>query len=594
MRNIELNNDTSIMTNISDCNNENNLWTDLQMLIINYNIPHSTGNELLRILKNHGFSELLNDVRFLLGTPRNVRMHIKSIANGRYIHFDLSFSLERSVQMYSTFIKKNEITLNINIDGLPLCKSSTSQFWPIMGSIEGIGIYTSPFIIGVYHGMCKPSDVNEFLSDFINNFTFLLQNGITVSDIKYTVAIGAILCDAPARAFITCTKSHTRYFSCPKCIQEGDFVLNRVVFPEIHNTLRTDEAFKNRSQPEHHTGDSILEKLPIGMISQIPLDYMHLVCLGVTKRLLQIWQRGNKNFRLSKECVNLVSHHLMMIKPYIPLEFARKPRTVQDIDRWKATELRQFLLYTGIVVMKSILSPICYTHFLCLSVAIRILIDPQLCVTFNNYAHSLLLYFVSNYGNIYGDEYLSYNVHNLIHLSKDVDNFGSLDNFSCFKYENYMQKIKNKLHYSGKPLEELANRLFEEFKLPIKPYNMKIYPIVIYRKNEIAYLQFETFKIIVNKTDNCALLHNVSVVFILEIVEENEIIFVRAKRFLNLQSLFIKPCPSEKLGIFVIPNITSFDVIKIPATHIQRKCVKLKFLDERNSYVIIPLLHFNN
>jgi len=72
-----------------------------------------------------------------------------------------------------------------------------------MGSIEGIHIYTLLFIIGVYHGKCKPSDINKFLTDFINNFTFLLQNGITVSDIKYTVAIGTILCDAPARAFIT-------------------------------------------------------------------------------------------------------------------------------------------------------------------------------------------------------------------------------------------------------------------------------------------------------------------------------------------------------------------------------------------------------
>ncbi|KYN22279.1 hypothetical protein ALC57_05315 [Trachymyrmex cornetzi] len=258
---------------------------------------------------------------------------------------------------------------------------------------------------------------------------------------------------------------------------------------QIHNTFRTDETFKNRSQPEHHTGDSILEKLPIEMVSQIPLDYMHLVCLGVTKRLLQIWQSGSKNFRLSKECVNFVSRYLMVIKPYIPLEFARKPRVIQDIDRWKATELRQFLLYTGIVVMKSILSPICYDHFLCLSVAIRILIDPQLCVTSNDYANLLLLYFVSNYGNIYGEEYLSYNVHNLIHLTKDVDNFGSLDNFSCFKYENYMQKIKKKLHQSGKPLEELANRIFEEFKLAIQPCHMKKYPIVIYRKNnEISYL----------------------------------------------------------------------------------------------------------
>lgn len=105
-----------------------------------------------------------------------------------------------------------------------------------------------PFIIGVYHGTSKPENANEFLTDFINDFTILLQNGITVSNIKCTVAIGAILCDAPAKAFITNTKHHTGYFSCPKCTQEGDYI-KTVVFLETHNTLRTNESFRNRTQP---------------------------------------------------------------------------------------------------------------------------------------------------------------------------------------------------------------------------------------------------------------------------------------------------------------------------------------------------------
>jgi len=73
-----------------------------------------------------------------------------------------------------------------------------------------------------------------------------------------------------------------------KCIQEGDFEHNKVIYLETHNTLRTNDTFKRRTQIEHHTGDSILEKLDIGMVSQIPLDYMHLVCLGVMKRMLQL------------------------------------------------------------------------------------------------------------------------------------------------------------------------------------------------------------------------------------------------------------------------------------------------------------------
>lgn len=213
-------------------------------------------------------------------------------------------------------------------------------------------------------------------------------------------------------------------------------------------------------------------------------------------------------------------------------------------------------------------------------------------MTFNDYANSLLMYFVSNYENIYGEDYLSYNVHNLIHLANNVHRFGSLDNFSCFKYENYMQKIKNKLHRSGKPLEELANRVFEELQLSIQPCHMKKYLVNYTKKNEISHIQFKT-KIAINEFDNCALLYDMSVIFIMKIFEENGIVFIHAQRFLNLKSLFTTPCPSEKLGIFVIPNITSFDVIKISVTQIQRKCVKLKFL-ESNSYVTIPLLHVNN
>jgi len=351
------------------------LKKDLQTLIIEHNIPHNTVNDILRILKKHGHFELPNDVRVLMETPRNASVNIKSVADGQYVHFGISSGLEQCIKIYNKFIKSNNIKLNINVDGLPICKSSGSQFWSIMASIENIDIYTSPFIIGVYHGMCKPHDANDFLADFVNEFLCLSQCGLVISNKKYTVSINAIVCDAPARSFITFTKGHTGYFACSRCIQEGDFVRNRVTFPETHCTLRSNDTFKHRIQPEHHTGNSILEKLPIGMVSQIPLDYMHLVCLGVVKRLIQFWLRGSKNVRLSAENINTVSHYLIAIKPCIPSEFARKPRSLHDVDRWKATEFRQFLLYTGIVVLKSVMAPTFYNHFLSLSIAIRILTD---------------------------------------------------------------------------------------------------------------------------------------------------------------------------------------------------------------------------
>ncbi|XP_071579356.1 uncharacterized protein [Temnothorax nylanderi] len=289
------------------------------------------------------------------------------------------------------------------------------------------------------------------------------------------------------------------------------------------------------------------------------------------------------------------SFYLIAIKPYITSEFARKPRDLSEVDRWKATEFRQFLLYTGIVIMKSVLSKNCYNHFISLSVAIRILTDPQLCITCNAYAKSLLVWFVSNYGILYRDEYISYNVHNLIHFPDEVQTFGCLDNFSCFKFENHMQKIKKKVRQSRKPLEQLSNCVFEELQLPIQPCPIIQYPVVVYKKNkEISYLQFKSFKISKHNNNNFALLDSNFVVCILDIVEENCVLYIRAQRYLNPKSFFSIPCPSEKLGIFLIYNTTNSDIIKIPVTQIYKKCIKILLFDEVESFVTIPLLLSNN
>jgi hypothetical protein len=131
-------------------------------------------------------------------------------------------------------------------------------------------------------------------------------------------------------------------------------------------------------------------------------------------------------------------------------------------------------------------------------------------------------------------------------------------------------------------------------KLPIQPHEIEEYPVVIYKKNEIFYLRFESFTIGTNEIDNCALLTDQSVVFVLALLKENDIIYIRAKRFLNLKPFFNTPCSSERLGIFVISNTTNGEIIQVPAMQIKRKCVKIKLMQEIDSYVTIPLQSQNN
>ncbi len=83
------------------------------------------------------------------------------------------------------------------------------------------------------------------------------------------------------------------------------------------------------------------------MIEKFPADYMHQCCLGVMRKLILFWLRGPKGIRLSSSQIKQVSDRLVALRPCIPNVFARKPRCLGDIDRWKGTELRQFALYTG-------------------------------------------------------------------------------------------------------------------------------------------------------------------------------------------------------------------------------------------------------
>lgn len=100
--------------------------------------------------------------------------------------------------------------------------------------------------------------------------------------------IRAIICDSLAKSFVTCTKSHNALFGCGKCFCKGKRYNFKTVFLKENARKRIDDDFRNNLNNNHHTAISPLVSLPIDMIKTFPLDYMHLICAGVTKKLVQL------------------------------------------------------------------------------------------------------------------------------------------------------------------------------------------------------------------------------------------------------------------------------------------------------------------
>lgn len=136
------------------------------------------------------------------------------------------------------------------------------------------------------------------------------------SDI-YPFKINAFICDIPAKSFIKFTKGHSGYYACNKCIAKGEYIHDRVTYPYSDTcSLRTNEAFKQKVQQSHHTGTSSLELIPnINMVEDFPLDPMHMLYLGIVKKLLvKLWCFGTPRTKLSFDEMSKLSQLLAIQK----------------------------------------------------------------------------------------------------------------------------------------------------------------------------------------------------------------------------------------------------------------------------------------
>ncbi|XP_063234238.1 uncharacterized protein LOC134537581 isoform X2 [Bacillus rossius redtenbacheri] len=555
---------------------------------------------LLKILKTHPcHAELPSDARSFLGTPRHNK--IKQISPGCYFHFGLKKELEHFVGIFS--YDKPVLELSIFVDGLPLSRSSSSCFWPILASVVP---YKHILIIGIYHGYEKPKSANDFLHDFVEEAVFLCKEGLCINGKNFSVLIGQLICDAPAKSFVLNVKGHSGYSSCTKCCVQGDYRERRICFPVNEANKRTDDAFLHLQDDDYHLGISILVQIPnFGPVSNVPLDYMHLVCLGVTRKMIHLWLKGNACVRLRSSNVAVISDCLESIRGYTPSEFARKPRSLTFLNLWKATEFRQFLLYTGPVVTQSVLENDVYLNFLGLHIAIRYLCTDQISVELLEYVRLLLEHFVTSFGILYGTEHMSHNVHGILHLTDDVKNLGPLDKFSAFKFENYLQVLKKRIRKSEKPLQQLICR-YSEIKMKSSSIETERPRPTCIKVNEktthldgpltqhcvgpqyknIKYQKFEFFTY--KEADKCCGFEDGTIILIENIchsVVNNDIVII-GKEFLVKDDLYSIPCKSSDLGIYLVDSLSPRRSWLASLV-----CKKFYMIPYKQKFAVVPLLH---
>lgn len=581
------------------------LSTKLGKWCIDKNISLTSFKELLDILREEpSLTNILPaDPRIILKTPRK-----SNSLNNSFHYFGIRNSLNSLSLKHNIIVDQNtEFCLAINIDGLPLTKSTSSSFWPILGTVKSIeNLKNQVFIIALYYGNKKPK-ASEFLKKFVEE-CIELSNGIMIQSILCKFKISMLICDIPAKSHILSVKSHSGYFSCTKCCQEGDMVNNVLCFIETENyEKRTDNSFRNSLQIEHHTGETLWLQIPnFNMTDNIPLDYMHVLLLGATKRLLcdkrYGWIFGKPPHKLRASSINKINNNLQVLKKYIPCEFARKTRLINECKRYKATEFRLFLLYTGPIVLKKVIPLKEYNNFLTLSLASSILISNKY-TKFENYisyAEDLMKCFIKNSIKIYGPDFISHNIHSLLYLCDCVRLFGSLDEFSAFPFENYMQKLKKNIHRHSQQLQQVVRRVSEEnnFLQTIQSINDNSVMLLqnhfngplINNCTSPQYRKLKTINYCLNIlkiADRFVELDDSTIVEIQNFASYQNEIYLIGLKYVSHKNFYSKPCFSSSFDIKVIIKYnTVLQMWKIDK--IKRKLLVLSY---NGQCVAFPLLH---
>jgi hypothetical protein len=580
----------------SDDNSEcitDSIKDDLADWAVQYGIAHVAITALLSILRKM-YPSLPKDSRSLVNRSNYTCLVTEEIAGGSYCHFGIENGV---VPVISEWQLQNTepVQLHINIDGLPVFRSTNDQFWPILGHLSNCRT-SNPFVIGIFHGKSKPNDLISYLKQFIAEFQKLQETGIVCNGKRFDIELSAVVCDTPARAFVKRVKGHSGYFGCDKCEQEGDYINGRVVFPETDSILRSDASFRSQLNEEHHLGPSPFCELPIDMIAVFPLDYMHLVCLGVMRKLLHIWTKGpvQTGARLGRQSVNKLSEALLVLKAQVPIDFGRKPRSLNELERWKATELRQFLLYTGMICLRGVVAEAVYNNFLLLSASMYILLSPCLCQKYSDYAGELLKAFVSHFGKLYGVHFMSYNVHATIHLAQEVKVHGALDNVSSFIFENHLRKLKKLIRKPHAPLQQVARRLCEG-QLSVEAKAVQILqkehhegPVLVQFSMCKQYKEYkcESCTIKTKPNDNCVLLRN-SIVLVRNFISVDSVSYVVFQKFKSSKPYYSYPLDSTTFDIYSVSHLrTKLEFALL--TELRKKCVLLSLNGET---VAVPLLH---
>lgn len=252
----------------------------------------------------------------------------------------------------------DNISLQFNIDGIPMYRKSNYQIWPIQCKINELPPYKRKdhiLMCSLWFGLHKPH-MNVYSKPFVKELSQLSDSGFkwinATNSRSVNTKVFPIVCrsDAPARAAIQNIKQYNgeygRGFSkdSHERIEKSKgfcriYPLEQTL-PEVRSFQKcleyAEEASLKGKAIYGVKGPTELMKLypHFDLVQSFVPDYMHAVLLGVVTQVVNLWiQTSSTEFLLGKKSLIVLNQRILNIR--FPEGTTKKLRPTEDVLFWK-------------------------------------------------------------------------------------------------------------------------------------------------------------------------------------------------------------------------------------------------------------------
>ena len=261
----------------------------------------------------------------------------------------------------------------------------------------------------------------------------------TINNFVFSIIIEFLVADKPARASVLNMQSSNSQYFCPCCLaQTKTRTINgkRHIFVPLNQELfpRTNEGYAacaysadSTRLPEYGIkGTCFLQNISnINIITFNLFDYMHAVCLGIFKSLLNLLFLNSSTIVSFRSSVKTIDRDILNI--VFSSAIVKSQPLLCNHSTWKAKDFRNFFFF-------------CFPF---LNIGPHIIIDSILqlrkgiIVLFENVTHekceiarTSFSNFINGFAQVFGEEFLTPNFHDLHHLPDMALKCGSIADFS--------------------------------------------------------------------------------------------------------------------------------------------------------------------